>query len=193
MSEPASAPAAARRLATTPPPDVVPPTRAAGAPAPGERIGAHYARCFGCGPEHPTGLRMAVTAGDGVSVSARFTVADHHQGAPGLAHGGILSVAFDEAMGFLLRLLAQPAVTGRLEIDYLRPVPVGTTLVIAARCLGVAGRKIYTAGEGRLGTDSGAQAVRSTAVFVAVPLEHFAPYAAGAPDAWASSDVSYNP
>jgi acyl-coenzyme A thioesterase PaaI-like protein len=190
VSDPASA--SARWLATTPPADVEAPVRADGAPPPGERIGAHYARCFGCGPEHPTGLRMAVTAGDGVAVTARFTVADHHQGAPGLAHGGILSVAFDEAMGFLLRLLAQPAVTGRLETDYLRPVPVGATLVIAARCLGVAGRKIYTAADGRLG-DGGAVAVRATAVFVAVPLAHFAPYAAGAPDAWASSDVSYNP
>jgi acyl-coenzyme A thioesterase PaaI-like protein len=136
---------------------------------------------------------MAVTAGDGVAVTARFTVADHHQGAPGLAHGGLLSVAFDEAMGFLLRLLEQPAVTGRLEVDYLRPVPVGTTLVIAAECLGVAGRKIYTAGEGRLDGADGPVAVRSTGLFVAVPLAHFAAYAGGATDAWSSSDVSYNP
>ena len=57
-------------------------------------------------------------------------VGDYHQGAPGLAHGGVIATAMDEAMGVLNRLLAVPVVTVHLEIDYRRPVPVGTTLHI---------------------------------------------------------------
>ena len=66
--------------------------------------------------------------------------------------------------------------TGRLETDFLRPVPVGSELHIAAEVVGVAGRKIYTTAEGRLASPEGPTAVRAAAVFVAVPLEHFARY-----------------
>ncbi|MFL6139965.1 MAG: PaaI family thioesterase [Frankiaceae bacterium] len=175
--------------ATTPPPDAEQPSRAPAAPPPGTALGPHYAHCVGCGDRHPTGLRLKVTAGDGVSIQARFTVTDDHQGAPGLAHGGLLSVAFDEAMGFVLVLLQRPAVTGRLETDYLRPVPVGTTLHIRAECVGVAGRKIYTRGEGRLGAPDGPAAVRSTGLFIAVPLSHFTRH--GRRDV--TQEWSYNP
>jgi len=175
--------------ATTPPPGVEPPSRAPGAPPPGSVLRPHYAHCVGCGDQHPTGLHLSVTAGEGVTIQARFTVTDDHQGAPGLAHGGLLSVAFDEAMGYVLALLQRPAVTGRLETDYLRPVPVGATLHIDAACVGVAGRKIYTTGEGRLDGPGGPVAVRSTGLFVAVPLSHFATY--GRRDV--AQEWSYNP
>lgn len=180
--------------ATEPPPDAVLPVRSPAAPRPGERVPAHYRECFGCGPDSATGLRLEVTAAEGVAVTARFTVAEHHQGAPGLAHGGLLAAAFDEAQGFLLWLMRQPAVTGHLETSFLQPVPVGTTLHISAWCRGVAGRRIFTAGEGRLDSPGGAVAVRSSAVFVTVSLEHFARH--GRPltaEQWAGDAASYNP
>ncbi len=143
------------------------------APAPGEQISSHYHRCFGCGDDHPTGMHMHVTAGDGLTITASFAVTEDHQGAPGLAHGGVLTAAFDEALGSLAWLLRKPMVTGRLETDFLRPVPVGTTLSILARVDAVAGRKIYTSAVGRLGGPGGRVAVRATAVFVTVGMEHF--------------------
>ena len=97
-------------------------------------MGPHYRHCFGCGDLHPTGLHLEILAGVDVRVHARFTVTEHHQGAPGLAHGGLLAAAFDEAMGYVLGLIGSPAVTGRLETDYVRPVPVGSTLVIDCEC-----------------------------------------------------------
>jgi hypothetical protein len=62
-----------------------------------------------------------------------------------------------------------------LETDFVAPVPVGATVRIDATCLGVAGRKIYTAATGALTTPTGDQAlaVRSAALFVEVPVEHF--------------------
>lgn len=116
---------------------------------------------------------MHVTAGEGLTITARFAVTEDHQGAPGLAHGGVLAAAFDEALGSLSWLLRKPMVTGRLETDFLRPVPVGTTLSIVARVDAVAGRKIYTSADGRLGGPDGRVAVRATAVFVTVGREHF--------------------
>jgi len=160
------------RTSTEPPGDAVAPVRHPQAPAPGEPVISHYRNCFGCGTDHVTGLHIAVTAGEGVSVTAQFTVTEHHQGAPGLAHGGLLAAAFDEALGSLNWLLRTPAVTGKLETDFLLPVPVDTTLYIDAEVIAVAGRKIYTRATGRLGAD-GPVAVTASAVFVAVGLEHF--------------------
>jgi acyl-coenzyme A thioesterase PaaI-like protein len=152
------------------------PARHPEAPAPGEPIGSHYHRCFGCGDDHRTGLHMHVSAGDGLSIDAKFTVTEDHQGAPGLAHGGLLTAAFDEALGSLAWLLRKPMVTGRLETEFVRPVPVGTTLYIRATTEKVVGRRIYTRAEGRIGEPSGPVAVRAAAIFVTVPIEHFVKY-----------------
>jgi acyl-coenzyme A thioesterase PaaI-like protein len=136
----------------------------------------HYAHCFGCGPTTPGGLRMEATAGDGLTVHARFAVTEGHQGAPGLAHGGLLTAAFDETLGTLAGLLRMPAVTGRLETDFRLPVPVGTTLHITATVDGIAGRKIYESAAGRLDSADGPVAVRARALFVVVGMEHFTKY-----------------
>jgi predicted thioesterase len=66
-----------------------------------------------------------------------------------------------------------PAVTGRLEVDYVTPVPVGRTVVIDARCTGVDGRKVYVEGVGRIDSPDGDVCIRGAGLFVAVPAEHF--------------------
>jgi acyl-coenzyme A thioesterase PaaI-like protein len=143
------------------------------APAPGEVLGAHYDQCFGCGEAQPHGLHVQARAGEGVSVTAEFTVQPAHQGAPGLAHGGVLATALDETLGSLTWLLHTIAVTGRLETDFVRPVPVGSTLFLDASVTAVAGRKIYATATGRIGAPDGPVAVRADALFVEVKLDHF--------------------
>lgn len=109
-------------------------------------------------------------------MTAELQVTEFHQGAPGLAHGGIMATAMDEAQGMLNILVGVPAVTAHLEVDFVRPVPVGTTLAISMRIEGQRGRRILTAAEARLPAGdevTGPLAVRSTAVFVQVPVEHF--------------------
>ncbi|WP_158884619.1 PaaI family thioesterase [Amycolatopsis anabasis] len=157
-----------------PPVEVEPAVAHPKAPAPGEKLPVHYAECFGCGDELEGGLRMRSAMGEGQTVHAQFTVTEAHQGAPGLAHGGLLACAFDEALGSTVgNLLRRPAVTGRLETDFRRPVPVGSTLYITARLDGVAGRKIYVSADGRLDAEDGPVAVRARALFVMVGFEHF--------------------
>ncbi|WP_285501476.1 PaaI family thioesterase [Actinokineospora sp. NBRC 105648] len=150
------------------------PERHPDTPAPGTDLPPHYAFCFGCGDRQDDGLHLRAQMGDGHTLRSRFTVTEAHQGAPGLAHGGLLACAFDEALGTTVgHLLRRPAVTGKLETDFLLPVPVGTTLVIDAHLDGVAGRKVYVSAKGRLGTDDGPVAVRARALFVTVELSHF--------------------
>ncbi|MEU3297968.1 hotdog fold domain-containing protein [Streptomyces longwoodensis] len=159
--------------ALQPPADAVAPVRHPDAPAPGELLGAHYEHCFGCGGGQPHGLHLEARAGEGVTIAAEFTVRPAHQGAPGLAHGGVLASALDETLGSLNWLLRTIAVTGRLETDFVRPVPVGTTLHLQAEVTAVAGRKIYATATGRIGAPDGPVAVRADALFVEVKVDHF--------------------
>ena len=163
----------ARIPSTTPPEGAPIPERHPLAPAVGSKIPSHFGHCFGCGDLHPTGLHLVAYAGEGLDITAEFTVTENHQGAPGLAHGGLLSLAFDEALGKLMWLLRAPAVTARLETDFLKPVPIGTRLHITARITGQVNRKVYSEAEGRLGGPDGEIAVRAASLFVIVPMKHF--------------------
>ncbi len=145
---------------------------------------SHYDHCFGCGREHPTGLHLRMEGG-GREVRGSFVVGEHHQGAPMLAHGGVIAAAVDEGMGYLLWLLRHPAVTGHLEIDFLRPVPVGTTLVLHGRLEKIEGRKIFTRMTAAI---DGEPAVEARAIYIKVGLDHFQPHLAGEP-----FDTPYNP
>lgn len=162
-----------RVASTTPPEGAVIPERHPLAPVTGTKVPSHYGHCFGCGELHPTGLHVVARVGEGATITAEFTVTENHQGAPGLAHGGLLSLAFDEAMGKLMWLIRKPTVTARLETDFIKPVPLGTTLHISAEITGQVNRKVYTAAVGRLGSPDGEIAVRAAALFVVVPMSHF--------------------
>lgn len=162
-----------RVASTTPPAGAVIPARHPKSPATGSEIPSHFKHCFGCGELHPTGLHLVAHVGQGLDITAQFTVTENHQGAPGLAHGGLLSLAFDEALGKLMWLLRAPAVTARLETDFLRPVPMGSVLYISASITGQVGRKVYSEAIGRLDGPEGEIAVRAASLFVIVPMKHF--------------------
>jgi acyl-coenzyme A thioesterase PaaI-like protein len=108
------------------------------------------------------------------TVRGRFLVTDHHQGAPGLAHGGVISAAVDEGMGYLLWLVESPAVTAHLEVDFRKPVPVGSRLELQARLEGVTGRKIRASLTGWV---DGEIVVEAGALYLMVGVEHFVPHA----------------
>ena len=163
----------ARIPSTTAPEGSPIPVRHPLAPVVGSKIPSHFGHCFGCGELHPTGLHLVAYAGTGLDITAEFTVNENHQGAPGLAHGGLLSLAFDEALGKLMWLLRAPAVTGRLETDFIKPVPMGTTLHITAEITGQVNRKVYTSAVGRLNSSDGEIAVRAAALYIIVPMDHF--------------------
>ncbi len=150
---------------------------------------SHYHRCFGCGREHPTGLHLSMEGDDQeLRVRGAFTVTEHHQGAPGLAHGGVISAAVDEGMGYLLWLIQHPAVTAHLEVEYRRPVPVGARLELEARLERTEDRKIWAS---LVGTVDGHVAVEARALYLKVGVEHFVPHAERMGERMA--DRPYNP
>ena len=58
--------------------------------------------------------------------------------------GNIAGVAVAVVMGGLGWLLRTPMVTGRLQVEFVRPVPVGTELALVAEVDGIDGRRIQT-------------------------------------------------
>jgi acyl-coenzyme A thioesterase PaaI-like protein len=158
------------------PDDAVAPTRGASAPPAGTPLVNHYAGCFACGSDHPDGLHLTATAGEGVDVTSHVRVTGAHQGAPGLAHGGIIAAIMDESLGFLLWMLETAGVTAKLELQYRAPVPIDSDVYAAATATGVIRRKIFTYGELRLGAPDGPLVAEASGLFVRVDESHFAPY-----------------
>jgi acyl-coenzyme A thioesterase PaaI-like protein len=125
----------------------------------------HHELCFGCGQANPFGLQLELEPAGAGAVAGRFFVKQDHQGPPGYAHGGVLGAALDEAMSLLLHHEGTFALTARLEIDLLAPVPVGTFVRVAARVEERGERRQRLSAEA-LGED-GSPAARAQGVFVA--------------------------
>jgi acyl-coenzyme A thioesterase PaaI-like protein len=107
----------------------------------------------------------------------------HHQGGPGIAHGGIVGAALDEACGLLATWHRFPTVTARFAIRFRRPAPINRALEVTARVTADRGRRIEIAGELRDGAELLAEA---EGTFLHVPLEHFlaTPEGRAAGEAW---------
>ena len=136
-----------------------------------QRLPSHTPTCMGCGPDNPHGLHLSVFR-RGEEVYADVTFDERHVGAPGLAHGGAIAAACDDLFGFTLWIAGTPAVTRRLTVEYLQPVPLHDAHRIAARITERNGRAIHVTGAG-IGAD-GVMRFTAEAVFIAVEVGHFA-------------------
>lgn len=137
--------------------------RNAGAgPAPARR----YEGCFGCGRANPYGLQMSFEV-DEDTVRAEFTPDERHQGYPGLLHGGILYSLLDELMGQAATVRQVWVMTGRLEIRYLAPIPIGRRLLLSSRIVRERGRAFEMTGEAHL--DDGTPVARASGLFMKIP------------------------
>jgi uncharacterized protein (TIGR00369 family) len=88
--------------------------------------------CFGCGPLNVDGLRLTFDPGPTGSV-AEFEVPDRFQSWAGMAHGGIVALMLDEAVGWAAWHAGHPGVTGRLQVSYRRPLKLGETVRIVGK------------------------------------------------------------
>lgn len=110
----------------------------------------HHELCFGCGIANLFGLQMDVEPESaGAGVSGRFFIKQDHQGPPGLAHGGVIACALDEVMALCVKDEGGLAMTGRLEVDFRAPAPVGTFVRVAARVEADDGRALDLSAEAR--------------------------------------------
>jgi len=88
-------------------------------------------RCFVCGVENPHSLQVKVVQDGANQVKAEFVADDRYRGWSDYLHGGILSLIFDEILGWLSRYMGHDAMTARLEMRYRKPVPLGSRLTFS--------------------------------------------------------------
>ena len=87
-------------------------------------------RCFCCGKENPYGLRLDVLQDGPAAVKTEFIADKRYCGWSRYLHGGVISLIFDELLGWVSFYLGYDAVTARLEVRYRQPVPVGSMLIL---------------------------------------------------------------
>jgi len=129
---------------------------------------AHAAQnqCFGCGAANSAGLRLEFLLAEDGSVVCLATVPATFDGHPGYLHGGIIATLLDEAMSKSVRARGLTAMTGHLEIDYLRPVPSGSPLRLEGRIVRSEGRKYWT--EAKILNARGTILAQGTGLFIEV-------------------------
>jgi len=84
--------------------------------------------CFVCGQENPRGFRLSVRRWD-KGAEFEFVAEGTFRGWNKYLHGGVISLLFDELLGWTSRFLGYKALTARLEVRYRKPVPIGTPLL----------------------------------------------------------------
>jgi acyl-coenzyme A thioesterase PaaI-like protein len=82
-----------------------------------------------------------------------------HQGMPGVAHGGWLTWLMDDVMSHLPMQLGHIPMTAKLEVTFVRPVPIGVRLTGEVWAEAIDGSKWSIAS--RLRGDSGDAALAS--------------------------------
>jgi uncharacterized protein (TIGR00369 family) len=93
--------------------------------------------CFACGVENPVGLHLHFYDNGVDEVASDFSIAEHHQGYPGIAQGGIVAAILDEVGGRTV-MIGDPNrffMTLKLEIRYRQPVPTGAPVRAVGRLL----------------------------------------------------------
>ena len=88
-------------------------------------------QCFGCGGANAGGMKLTFEQDNANRrVVGRFVLGERYQGGGGFAHGGIIALLLDEAMGKVCRFGEVRAVTAELNIQYLKPVNVRDEIIV---------------------------------------------------------------
>ena len=105
-------------------------------------------KCFGCGGDSSGGMKLTFEQDNANrKIVGRFILGERYQGGAGFAHGGIIALLLDEAMGKVCRFREVRAVTAELSVEYLKPVAVEKEIVVEGRETEMNGRNLFMAGE----------------------------------------------
>ena len=129
--------------------------------------------CFGCGASNPAGMKLAFELDfDTRRTRGSFAIGPSYAGGGGFAHGGIIAVVLDEAMGKLSRLTEEKAVTAEMSIEYRKPIAIGQPIVVEGWQEEEKGRNRFRVAE--IYDAHGNLLARGKGRFVIVNAEHFA-------------------
>ena len=125
--------------------------------------------CFGCGDLNPAGLKLDFRFEENKAV-ADFLPQERHQGYPGLMHGGVISTALDEAMGWAMYYaFGVWTMTGKMEVKFRRPLPLHQKAMVSAEVTRNRGRWLEVRGEIR--NEEGRLIAESCGLFMRLPDE----------------------
>jgi uncharacterized protein (TIGR00369 family) len=131
-------------------------------------------RCFGCGAANNAGMKLLFELDlDEKRTHGRFALGANYAGGAGFAHGGIIAVILDEAMGKLSKLTEERAVTAELSIEYRKPVPVDQEIVVQGWQVEENGRNRFRTAE--IHDMNGNLLARGKGRFVVVDPKQFVP------------------
>ena len=148
-----------------------------------DRYPDDVAHCFGCGRLNPHGHQLK-TRWDGDETVTRFTPQPYHTAIPGYVYGGLIASLIDchgtgtaaaAAAGVAGQEVGQGErpgkllprfVTASLQVDYLRPTPLGPEIEVRGRAREVTGRKVVV--EARV-LVNGQETARGIVVAVRMP------------------------
>lgn len=114
-----------------------------------DTYGQRFQHCFGCGPKNEDGLHLkSFPNEDGSECYCCFTPEQQYTGGvPANLYGGLIAMIFDchgtasaawfnhHNNGLTLEenTVITRYITGRLEIDFMSPVPMGTEIKVTAK------------------------------------------------------------
>jgi acyl-coenzyme A thioesterase PaaI-like protein len=104
---------------------------------------------------------------DGDGVTGTAVLGPAYEGPPGYLHGGMSGLLMDQVLGDAAIAAGLWGMTVRLELDYRRPVPLDTPLVLRGRVVEDAGRKTVVIGSIALEAAPEEVLVEARGVFVA--------------------------
>ena len=115
---------------------------------------ADVAHCYGCGALNTHGHRIK-THWDGDVTVTRFTPQPFHTAVPGFVYGGLIASLVDcHSTGSAAAAMARSQgreldtppvprfVTGSLQVNYLKPTPLGVELELRGTIKEIKGRKV---------------------------------------------------
>jgi uncharacterized protein (TIGR00369 family) len=127
-------------------------------------------QCFACGPDNPDGMHLKFAYDKKrETFVCRFRLDDRYTGPPGHCHGGIIATILDEAMGKVNKLRQVIALTSRITVEYLRPVPLNKPLRVESREVRVRGRRHVNMAE--ILNQKGEVLARGKGLFISIDAE----------------------
>ncbi len=112
------------------------------------------AHCYGCGRLNPGGHQLR-TVWEGEETVSRFTPKPYHTAIPGYVYGGLIASLLDchgtgGAAAAMLRREGREIgegeaprfVTASLQVEFLKPTPLGPELEIRGRVVEITDRKV---------------------------------------------------
>ena len=129
-----------------------------------------YSRhCFVCGEDNAAGLQTRFYVEDGV-VKTPLTAQVHHCGYANVVHGGVVTAALDECMGWAAaRAIQRMCVTAELTVRFLTPIPRDGAFTVCAEVTASHRRLVRV--QGVIVDEDGKVYVRGEGAFVPLSAE----------------------